>query len=397
MCKKSQRRSLREVTHTESPRISPVAVDWIMAVLTAGAFLGAALISPEEDTKPVDGIAIGFAFLIGAFLLVRRRWPLGVFVVSLLAATFYMALGYPAVGLAFPLAASVYTSAVRGRAVPAAYVAGGAIVTAVLWRTLFEPERVLSVVVNMAQEGGALAAMLLLGEAVRSRRALTEETKERLRLSLEAKEREATRRVIEERLRFARDLHDVVAHTVTVIGVQANVASDSFDDRPEEARAALNSIQTSARDALSELRAAIGVMREPDDLPLLPTPGVQGLRDLVSTTEATGLTVELEVHLSSEVPSPIGIAIYRMTQEALTNVLRHADASKVQITLDEHDGVVVLRIEDDGIGATSDRSGGHGIRGMRERATSLGGVLTTGPGTGGGFIVCATFPLRPAP
>jgi signal transduction histidine kinase len=364
-----------------------------MAFLTAAAFLGAASISSEENTRPVDATAVAFALLLGGALLLRRKWHLGVFIASLLIVTIYMALGYPAVGLAFPLAASVYTAAVRGRAIPAAYVAAAAIVMGVVWRTLFEPERVLSVVVNMAQEGGALAAVLLLGEAVRSRRALTEETRERLRLSREAQEREATRRVIQERLSFARDLHDVVAHTVTVIGVQANVASDTFDDRPEEARAALTSIQTSAREAMTELRAAISVMREPDDTPLLPTPGVDGLRDLVSTAEATGLTVDLQVHLTSEVPAPIGIAVYRVTQEALTNVLRHANAGKVVVTLDRSGDLVVLTVADDGSGAAIEASGGHGIRGMRERAASLGGVLTTEPAVGGGFLVTATFPM----
>jgi len=103
------------------------------------------------------------------------------------------------------------------------------------------------------------------------------------------------------------------------------------------------------------------------------------------------------LHLTSEVPVPIGIAVYRIIQEALTNVLRHADAAKVMVTVDQKGDLIVLRVEDDGVGPNIEASGGHGIRGMRERATSLGGVLTTGPGTGGGFTVTATFSVGSPP
>ena len=360
---------------------------------TALAFLGAAASSPEETGRTADVTAVVFAVLLGGALMFRRRWPLGVFVYSIALITVYMGMDYPAVGLAFPLAASLYTAAAYGRGVPAAAVSGVAVFVGLVWRVVVEPEMPLLVGVNMAQEGVGLAAALFLGETVRSRRALARETKARLDLIEAEQQMEAERRVIDERMEIARDLHDVVAHTVTVIGVQANVAADMFDERPDDAREAVGSIQSATREAMLELRSADDVLRQGETAPLLPAPGIEGLSDLVAGARKAGLDVELRADGVGEVPAMVGVAAYRVVQEALTNVLRHSLANRVEVVITDHGGSLQVRVDDDGRGLDGDSVSGHGISGMTERVSSLGGRFHAGNRAEGGFRVEAEIPL----
>jgi signal transduction histidine kinase len=385
-------RTLLRVT-SEQTRFHPVAVDGILAFATALAFLGAAASSPEEADRSADLISVAFAGLLGGALMFRRRWPLGVFISSLAMITIYMALDYPAVGLAFPLAASLYTAAVYGRSIPAALAAAVSLLTGLVWRVVVEPEMPLLVAVNMAQEGVGLAAALFLGETVRSRRALARETEARLQL-LEAEQTlEAERRVIDERMVIARDLHDVVAHTVAVIGVQANLASDIFEDSPDEARVALGSIKSATKEAMSELRSAVDVMRQGESAPLMPAQGLDGLPDLVANAQRPGLEVDLQLEGNGEVPTMVGVTAYRVVQEAVTNVIRHSRADRVEITVERGPGKLRIRVVDNGTGADAISSSGHGISGMIERVGSLGGSLTAGNRGEGGFEVVAEIPV----
>lgn len=338
-------------------------------------------------------ISVVFAVLLGGALLFRRRWPLGVFVYSLVLITIYMGLDYPAVGLAFPLAASLYTAAVYGRSIPAGLVAGVSLLMGLVWRTLVEPEIPLLVGVNMVQEGVGLAAALFLGETVRSRRALAKETEARLAL-LEAEQKlEAERLVIHERMEMARDLHDVVAHTVAVIGVQANLAADAFGDNPDEVRTALGSIQSATREAMTELRSAVEVMRQGELAPLIPAQGVEGLADLVATARAGGFAVETQADDLGEVPAMVGVTTYRVVQEALTNVMRHSEATSVKVSVERDSRTLRVKVADNGKGADDDVVSGHGISGMAERVSSLGGRLVAGNRVEGGFEVFAEIPV----
>lgn len=388
-----------QATHTlfrvspERTRLHPVVIDGVLALATAVAFLGAAASSPEEAQRSAGLMSVVFAGLLGGALLFRRRWPLGVFVYSLVVITLYMGLDFPAVGLAFPLAASLYTAAAYGRSIPAALVAGVSLLVGLVWRTVVEPEIPLLVGVNMAQESVGLAAALFLGETVRSRRALARETEARLALLETEQKLEAERRVIDERIEIARDLHDVVAHTVAVIGVQANLAADAFGDNPDEARAALGSIQSATKEAMSELRSALDVMRRGEIAPLLPAQGLEGLADLVATTRAGGLEVELHVDDLDAVPAMVGVAAYRVIQEALTNVLRHSGADRVVVTVERDSEILRASVADNGEGANGVSRSGHGISGMRERVSSLGGRLVAGNRDEGGFEVVAEIPV----
>ncbi|WP_202918963.1 sensor histidine kinase [Saccharothrix deserti] len=209
-----------------------------------------------------------------------------------------------------------------------------------------------------------------LGEAVRNRRVAVSQA--------------AQRAVSEEQARIARELHDVIAHGVSVIVVQAAAADDVFDQRPDRAREALRSIDATARATLDELRKLLGAVR-PEE-----RPGLDRLADLVEPLRAAGLRVEI-THESAPLPAGVDLSAYRIVQEALTNTLRHAQASRAEVLVRNDSGVLDLEVRDDGRGGVA--GFGRGITGMRERAALLGGTVDAGPLPDGGFRVHARLPL----
>jgi signal transduction histidine kinase len=231
---------------------------------------------------------------------------------------------------------------------------------------------------------------LAAGDIVRSRR----EAVERL---VAVREEEALRRLGEERLRIARDVHDVVGHAMVAINVQAGVAAHLIDRDPEQARAALRAIKAASGEALNDLRATIGVLRDPDAAaPVEPAAGLRDLDELAARLRTAGVRVTLEIEDLDRVPAAVHAAGYRIVQEALTNVLRHAHASMVRVGVTEGEGAVHIEVVDDGAGAAADGGGsGNGVRGMRERAAALSGTLESGPAADGGWRVLARLPTRP--
>jgi signal transduction histidine kinase len=207
----------------------------------------------------------------------------------------------------------------------------------------------------------------------------------------------ARRRAGEERLRIARDLHDVVAHNISVINVQANTALHLMDRQPDRARTALSTINDVSKQALIELRSILGVLRDVDeDAPLAPSAGLDHLDELVNHANAAGLTIRLEEH-GHKVPLPISVdlAAHRIVQEALTNTVRHSGATAALVRIAYDQRAVTVEVEDDGRPGNPIRMNGtgNGIIGMGERADALGGRLQAGPRTGGGFRVKAWLPL----
>jgi signal transduction histidine kinase len=225
-----------------------------------------------------------------------------------------------------------------------------------------------------------------LGEATRNRRAAIAEA--------------ARRAVGDEQARIARELHDVVAHTVSVIVVQAAAADEIFAERPDQARAALRSIEAAGRDALAELRRLLVAVRAGEGgQPGQPQPGLDRLGELAASLRAAGLDVALRREAAAAAPAlPAGVDLsaYRIVQEALTNTVRHADARRAEVTVRAADGVLEIDVRDDGCGTSTRRAqgAGRGIAGMRERAAMLGGTLDAGPLPGGGFRVHARLPLE---
>ncbi len=234
--------------------------------------------------------------------------------------------------------------------------------------------------------GMAIAAgVWALGEAARNRHKAIEE---------------GTRRAVgEEQARIARELHDVIAHSVSVIVVQAAAADDVFDERPDQARAALRSIESAGRDALAELRRLLAPVGggPSDDEPAQPQPGLHRLDELIAPLRAAGLDVAVtrEGADGASLPAGVDLSAYRIVQEALTNTLRHAGASSAEVAVRRLPGCLELEIVDDGRATAGPSPGsGRGIAGMRERAAMLGGTLEAGPRDGGGFGVRARLPLE---
>ncbi|WP_330457335.1 sensor histidine kinase [Streptomyces sp. NBC_00820] len=238
------------------------------------------------------------------------------------------------------------------------------------------------------------------GDAVRSRRAFVRAIRERAERAERTREEEARRRVAEERLRIARDLHDVVAHHIALVNVQAGVAAHVMDKRPDQAKEALAHVREASRSALDELRATVGLLRQSGDpeAPTEPATGLSRLDDLAGTFRNAGLPVEVaRADQDTELPSPVDLAAYRIIQEALTNVRKHAGSeAKAEVSVVRVGGDIEVTVLDDGSGAAPvpARGGGHGLLGMRERVSALGGTLTTGPRYGGGFRVHAILPLQ---
>ena len=331
-------------------------------------------------------------------LIARRWWPAAVLATAFAATLGYTLLSYPGGPIWMALIVAFFTALVTGHRL-AAYGSLAAGYVSFLWLTALATGRP----GPSAWAAVGLAAWLLFlgagSELIRNRRAYAQASRQRAIEEQRSAYEADRRRASEERLGIARELHDVVAHSLSLINVQASVTLELLDRRPEQVRTALTAIKQVSRDALVDVQSVLDALRRPgEEAPLAPAPSLRDIADLVRRAEATGLTVGLRVTASLAARSSgTDAAGYRIVQEALTNVVRHADASAVTVCIGEDDGALVIEVEDDGPGRTGDRAdgGGSGIRGMRERAAALGGELTAGRQPGGGWRVRARLPLGP--
>jgi signal transduction histidine kinase len=384
----------------------------LTAVLVAGAY-GEAHPGQTSD-KHLGGHPIphtpAAAYLLviaaGLALAWRRRHPLPVLVFSTACVAAYSLAGWVnGAALLIPVGAlyCVTREWPAKRAVTAAGVTLLVLMAATAANNPFGP-----VGGGFDLIPGLIAAALFAGLAASNRRAYIETVRARA-------EEDARRQVSAERLRIARELHDVVAHTMATINVQAGVAAHVVAERPEAAADALAAIKTASRDGLRELRAILHVLRQADETddgsPTQPAPGLAQLDGLVANTVAAGLATTVRSDGSPRPLSPaVDLTAYRIIQESLTNVIRHAGPATADVHLDYRDTVLRIQITDTGRGnlaaggymasvltGLAGLGGGHGITGMRERAASVGGELTAGPGPERGFLVTACLPLDAAP
>jgi signal transduction histidine kinase len=239
-----------------------------------------------------------------------------------------------------------------------------------------------------------LIAAALLGESIGSRRAYVREIEEKAERLEREQEIEAARATAEEQARIARELHDVVAHALSVVVVQAGAADDAFARDPDAARSSIGAIDDAARSALADLRRVLGILR-PDGPDYEPQAGLERVDRLIESVRATGLAVSLEIEGTQRpLPPSVEMSAYRIVQEALTNSLKHADAEQVRIRI-RYGHTLDVDIRDDGRGATNGAATpGRGLIGMRERVSLLGGTLAAGPDSGGGYRVHADIPLE---
>jgi signal transduction histidine kinase len=348
--------------------------------------------------RPLDAVAVGLVGVVAGALALRRRYPVGVLVVLNAVALAWSAAHYPgALIMLAPLIACYTLAALRGWR----WGLAGAVVTAlsalVAIRVAFgtaEPAGISGSAVWMAATAGAA------GTAVGYYRALLVATRAQLAREAQAREAQARRRAVEERLRIARELHDVFGHTMATISVQAGVGIHLLRTRPAQAVEALTTIKQISDQGLTDVKTILGVLRADNDpgQPRTPRGGLDQLDALLDPVRAAGVLPQLAVHGSARpLPAAVDLAAYRIIQEALTNVLRHAHARTVQLDLRYEPSQVVIGILDDGTAANPGQAGsngqdGHGISGMRERALALSGQFTAGPHPDGGFQVRCALP-----
>lgn len=337
----------------------------------------------QPDRKAIDWLALVLVLLGPAALARRDRWPLVAVAVAAGAADIYIGLGYPYspifVSVVVALFAAVQAGHRRSTWLLSAAGYAGFIVASVT-----DPRAAGgSGAVHLALAAGWLAVVLAVSELVRVRRAQAAEL-------ARAEQEEKQRRVGEQRLTLARELHDVLAHNISLINVQASVALHLLDEEPDQARPALTNIKEASREALHELRTALDLLRHGEETPTAPAPRLADLSTLVAGVRGSGLDVRLEEdHPGTPLSAAVELAAYRIVQEALTNVTRHARAHAVTVRLRHVDGVHI-EVIDDGVGGPADP--GNGVNGMRERAGALGGTLEAGSRPDGGFRVVAHLP-----
>ena len=370
----------------------------IDVVIAAAAFaISAGILAAADPSVDVRDADVGGFVLLGVYSaspILRRRQPIAAVFAGVLAGVAYAAAGYqPALT---PVALlSVYTAA----SVLPRRASGAVLVVATVLATLgatFSPGPT-----DLGVPALVVVAWLL-GRQLGSRRAYTAELERKNRLLEQAQLDLADRAVTEERLRIARELHDVVAHTMSVVAVHAGTGRMVAEDDPAAAREALATIETSTRTALSEMRRLLGVLRSGNgshgrsdgDGGLAPAPGLGDLDALVADVVRSGVAVEVRVDgTRRSVPPGVDLSAYRIIQEALTNVIKHAPGARAAVLVRYDPDAVHVEVADDGPGRGAPGGDGHGVIGMRERVTMHGGRLTVGPGANGGFRVAATLPV----
>ncbi|MBX3285056.1 MAG: sensor histidine kinase [Actinobacteria bacterium] len=385
-------------------RIDQRVFDAVLAVATLTIALASTAQNPTDAQHPTEANALAYGLTTIAFgsLVLRRRRPFVVFAICIGTTAVFAALDYPENGLPVACLIATYTVASLGSRRSTATAAG--IVLAVIVGLTIRGSQGLtlgSAAGNIAMFGVAFAS----GAYMRVRRAYLAELELRAEATDENRRLAAEQAVAEERLRIARELHDVVAHSMSVVAVQSGVAAHVIDGDPAQARTMLTTINGTSRQALAEMRRLLGVLRADGDEPeasRAPAPSLADVPTLVASMAGTGVAVDLDVEGEPRPDAPgVELAAFRVVQEALTNVVRHAGPAQVEVRVRYEPDQVRIDVVDDGRGAASEAvapdEGGHGLVGMRERVDLYGGQLRAGPRPGGGFAVSATLPYDHEP
>ncbi|MFC9509925.1 sensor histidine kinase [Streptomyces sp. NPDC057002] len=382
----------------------PLAVDAVLAAGVLACMVAGSFVEPRHrDTvswalrTPVP-LSLVLMVLGAAALVFRRRAPMTVLVLTGTVSVVESVTGDPRTPVAMSAVIALYTVASTTDRPTTWRV--GLLTTTVLTGTAMAAGSL----PWYAQENLGIVAWAGIGatagDAVRSRRAFIQAIRERAERAERTREEEARRRVAEERLRIARDLHDVVAHHIALVNVQAGVAAHVMDKRPDQAKEALAHVREASRSALNELRATVGLLRQSGDpeAPTEPAPGLDRLDELAGTFRNAGQRIEVaRTDQGTALPAAVDLAAYRIIQEALTNVRKHAGShAKAEVSVVRVGPNIEITVLDDGSGEDADpgSGGGHGLLGMRERVSALRGTLTTGPRYGGGFRVHAILPVK---
>jgi signal transduction histidine kinase len=377
-------------------RLSPWTIDALLAtafvVLTVIGHLASGGMRGVEY-EDADAWSVALCLFASVPYYFRRYAPLAVLLVSEVAVVLLTVGEYRTGAAPSLLLCGVYTVAAwsppRDRAVAVVAMALGLAAVA----TAGIPG---SNAADTAFTFVLFAAAYLFGSTVRNRRLYSEQLEARAAELERERDDQARRAVAEERLRIAQELHDVVAHSMGVIAVQAGVGAHVIDSEPAEAKRSLEAISHTSRTTLTEIRRMLGVLRDDAGASYVPAPGLADLDRLVRDVGAAGLEVEVRSEGDgADLPPGVDFTAYRIVQEALTNVLKHAGPARATVVVHHGDGELRLEVADDGRGVNGrDPAGGHGLIGMRERVSVYGGTFTAGPRPGGGFRVAVTLPYR---
>lgn len=394
---------LRSPVHIVKQR--PLVADALLAALFVGIAVGVGIVAtPDPSERSMDLLGWGLLIAANAAIAWRRVRPVHVAWVVVGMTLPFWVLDYAADdALGMSLLVAIYSLAAHVRR-PRSALHGGAIVGVALL--------VVVVGVIVPQEnlpwyaiptnGVLFATAWLLGDNLSTRRAYLRELEEKAANNQARQETEARRAVAEERGRIARELHDVVAHSMSVMVVQAGAARRMIDHDTAKASEALASIETTGRESLTEMRRILGVLRNDDDeADLAPAPSLEDFSRLMQQCDEAGLPVDLIVEGEvRKLPASLELSAYRIVQESLTNSLKHAGSAQATVRLHYHADALEVEVADNGRGAAADvvTDGlGQGLMGMRERVEAFGGTLRTGPRPGGGFAVLAYFPVNDHP
>ncbi|MGH8901824.1 MAG: sensor histidine kinase [Egibacteraceae bacterium] len=367
-------------------RLRPFLADAALAL----AMVGLVLVELLGGGPGIDASISTWTLLLATVLLaVRRYHPLAVLAAAIGAEVVATVVGFGSSVRVITVIA-LYTAAAhcdRRTAIRAGLAAELALAVPILFSVGIQPGLVVrGLLIRLPVDAAAWAFGAYVGELRAKSTRLQRE-----------RESEMSRALAQEQARIARELHDVIAHNVSVMVVQAAAARDIFDLDPVRAREALGAIEVTGRRAMAELRRLLGAVQSDDGEPaaLAPQPGLSQLDTLIQQVRGAGLPVALRIHGEPfELPSGVGLSAYRIVQEALTNTLKHARASSATVAVRYRQGELALEVRDDGVGTASSNGGqGRGIIGMRERVALFGGSLEAGPRADRGFEVRARFPL----
>ena len=404
------------VTRQQMP--APWVFDLLLGIavtLTVSLFIAADI----GDTDPAPWAYLWAVFL-GALMLARRRYPATVMIVSAVVVIAYHAGGYPPMGISVPLAAAAFSAAEFGRSRVAIAASAAVVVLSVTYRLFEGQDPAYVVAYELPGHALILAGAIALGDSVRSRRELRRQSEQIAGLIADRYARETERRILAERLAIARELHDSVGHALTVVNLHTQVVEDALGTNASGADAAgpdaakpgtaitdeaairrsLKTVAETASATLADLRRTVTSLRQENRAESRSPLKLTDLGSATLPAVDAGLDVTTRLEVPSALPPTVEAAVYRIVQESITNVVRHAEASRVDINIRETDGVVKVSVRNDDRALppprAESRAHGHGIAGMRERALLLGGEFSASS-TGEGFAVEATIPLEMTP
>ncbi len=391
----------------------PLTMDGAIAVVFTLFGWASVAFAVEEGRERLSAASLLGVIMVAVPLVWRRRAPVAALATFTLAILVYQLAGLPnTFWYANAWVVAAYSAGAYGRGRwrdPVRVVSSLVLIVSLIYGLVIVPAPGIAAAGTLGNLLAlvANAAFVLwvwpFGDAIRLRREREDDLMERTRQLERERELGAQRAVLGERVRIARELHDVLAHHVSLMGVQAGAARRVLSSRPDQVEPALLSIEAASREAVIELHRLLGFLRrDAEERSLAPQPSLSGISSLIDHMRAAGLPVTLLVEGSERpLPAAVDLSAYRIVQEALTNTLRHAGATSAEVRLMYGERSLHLRVSDDGHGAMTDtvepESGRNGLLGMRERTALLGGRLVAGPGAEGGFVVNATLPFDRVP